>query len=78
MARASASVRLPAMLGPPMNELSVANMAIGHLVRLGLATKPGLSSKSDFVSVMFLPEVNYDDLHRDKYDNHHSQGLIDA
>jgi hypothetical protein len=54
MFRASASVRFAAMAGPPMNALNVANIAIRHIVRLGLPKKPSLSVKSDFVSVLLV------------------------
>jgi hypothetical protein len=66
------------MVGFPVNVHNATNIAICHLVRLGLPMAPHLSFKGDFIRVMLATRVNYDDLHSDKYDDRHSQGVIDA
>jgi hypothetical protein len=51
MPRASASVRFAAMAGFPVNVHNAMNIAICHLVRLGLAATR-LSVRSGFIDVM--------------------------
>jgi hypothetical protein len=66
------------MAGPPVNAQNAANIAMCRLARLDLPTPPRLSVKAEFIRVMLATHVNYDDLHRNDYDDHHSQGLIYA